>query len=75
MGVKNKAIDIEYDGQQTCIACTTGKLGFAEHTAKAKKRTTKPLPCVFSRGARQKAHGSISHGKVALPCAFFNHAR
>jgi hypothetical protein len=38
-------------------------------TAKARKRMTKSLECVFRRGTRQRAHGSILHSKVPLPCA------
>jgi hypothetical protein len=33
------------------------------------------LPCVFCRGARQRVHGSILHGKVPLPCATSDNAR
>jgi hypothetical protein len=38
-------------------------------TAKALKRTANSLPRVFRWGARQRAHGSILHGKTPLPCA------
>jgi hypothetical protein len=37
-----------------------------ETAAKALKRTTNSLMCVFRWGARQRAHGSISHGKAPL---------
>jgi hypothetical protein len=44
-------------------------------TAKGKKRTAKPLPCIFHENARQSAHGGILHGKGTLPCVFLTHAR
>jgi hypothetical protein len=44
-------------------------------TAKAQKRTANFLPCVFRQGARQRAHGSILHGKAPLPCATSDNAR
>jgi hypothetical protein len=44
-------------------------------TAKAQKRMAKSLPCVFGRGARQRAHGSDLHGKLPMPCALYNNAR
>jgi hypothetical protein len=40
-----------------------------------KKRTANPLPCVFRRGARQRAHRSILHGEAPLPCAAPGNAR
>jgi hypothetical protein len=52
---------------------TTGNPAFAVRfgrTAKGKKRTAKPLPCVFHGNARQSAHGGILHGKGTLPCVF-----
>jgi hypothetical protein len=52
---------------------TTGNSSFAvrlRRTTKARKRTAKALPCVFYRGARQRAHNSFLHGKVLLSCAF-----
>jgi hypothetical protein len=52
---------------------TTGNQAFAVRfgrTAKGKKRTANSLPCVFSENARQRAHGSVLHGKRSLPCAF-----
>jgi hypothetical protein len=51
---------------------TTGNRGW--RTAKAQKRTANFLPCVFHRGARQRAHGSILHGKDPLPCAASDNA-
>jgi hypothetical protein len=49
--------------------------GLPRRTAKTKKRTAKALPCVFYRGAQQKAHGSFLHGKAPLPCAASDNAR
>jgi hypothetical protein len=52
-----------------------GKAGFAvrhERTTKARKYTVKILSCVFYRDAWQRAHDTLLHGKVALPCAFSN---
>jgi hypothetical protein len=36
---------------------------------------TATLPCVFRRGARQRAHGSILHGKDPLPCEASDNVR
>jgi hypothetical protein len=43
-------------------------------TTKAKKRTGKALLCVFYRVAQQRTNGRFLHGKLALRCAFSNHA-
>jgi hypothetical protein len=32
-------------------------------------------PCVFRRGARQRAHDTILHGKLPLPCVSSDNAR
>jgi hypothetical protein len=63
-------VDINCILQQ--FALTTGNSGFAVshgRTAQALKRTANSLPRVFRWGARQRAHGSILHGKTPLPCA------
>jgi hypothetical protein len=55
------------------VGNTIGKCEFAvrfERTTKVIKRTAKLLPCIFLENARQKAHGSILHGKGPLPCFF-----
>jgi hypothetical protein len=68
--LKDSMVDINCILQQ--FALTTGNSGFAVshgRTAKALKRTANSLPRVFRWGARQRAHGSILHGKTPLPCA------
>jgi hypothetical protein len=60
------------------LSLTTGNNGFAVRpwrTANALKRTANSLSCVFRRGARQRAHGSILHGKAPLPCVVSDNAQ
>jgi hypothetical protein len=53
------------------LADTTGNRRFVVRLW----RTAKYLPCVFGRGAQQRAHCSDLHDKLSLPCVLYDNAR
>jgi hypothetical protein len=46
-----------------------------KRTAKEKKRPAKPLLCIFSKNAHQRAHDTDLHGKQRLPRTLYRDAR